>query len=110
MKRILNGMISTMNSVKPPRITALQDLHDAEDHGPFSILIGTILSARTKDESTTRIVKDLFKGYKNAKQLANALNALSLFVFNPPSEFAKIAALLSAKETCVFFSGRSKIS
>jgi len=72
MKRILNGMIKTMNAVKPPRITALQDLHDAEDHGPFSILIGTILSARTKDESTTRIVKDLFKVYKNAKQLANA--------------------------------------
>ena len=72
MKRILNGMVKTMNSVKPPRITALQDLHDAEDHGPFSILIGTILSARTKDESTTRIVKDLFKVYKNAKQLANA--------------------------------------
>ena len=61
-----------MNSVKPPRITALQDLHDAEDHGPFSILIGTILSARTKDESTTRIVKDLYKVYKNSKQLANA--------------------------------------
>ena len=72
MKRILNGMVKTMNSVKPPRITALQDLHDAEDHGPFSILIGTILSARTKDESTTRIVKDLFKVYKNSKQLANA--------------------------------------
>ena len=72
MKRILNGMISTMNSVKPPRITALQDLHDAEDHGPFSILIGTILYDRSKDESTTRIVKDLFKVYKNAKQLANA--------------------------------------
>ena len=72
MKRILNGMVRTMNSVKPPRITALQDLHDAEDHGPFSILIGTILSARTKDESTTRIVKDLFKVYKNSKQLANA--------------------------------------
>ena len=72
MKRILNGMVRTMNSVKPPRITALQDLHDAEDHGPFSILIGTILSARTKAESTTRIVKDLFKVYKNSKQLANA--------------------------------------
>ena len=72
MKKILNGMIKTMNSVKPPRITALQDLHDAEDHGPFSILIGTILSARTKDESTTRIVKELFKVYKNSKQLANA--------------------------------------
>ena len=72
MKRILNGMISTMNSVKPPRITALQDLHDAEDHGPFSILIGTILSARTKDESTSRVVRDLFKVYKNSRQLANA--------------------------------------
>jgi endonuclease-3 len=72
MKKILDGMMNTMNSVNPPRITALQDLHDAEDHGPFSILIGTILSARTKDESTTRIVKDLFKVYKNSKQLANA--------------------------------------
>ena len=65
-------MVRTMNLVKPPRITALQDLHDAEDRGPFSILIGTILSARTKDESTSRIVKDLFKVYKNSRQLANA--------------------------------------
>ena len=72
MKKILNGMVRTMNLVKPPRITALQDLHDAEDRGPFSILIGTILSARTKDESTSRIVKDLFKVYKNSRQLANA--------------------------------------
>ena len=72
MKRILNGMVKTMNTVKPPRITALQDLHDAEDRGPFSILIGTILSARAKDEATSRIVKELFKVYKNAKHLANA--------------------------------------
>ena len=72
MKKILDGMRKTMNDVKPPRITALRDLHDAEDHGPFSILIGTILSARTKDESTTRIVKDLFKVYKNARQLSKA--------------------------------------
>ena len=72
MKKILVGMRKTMNAVKPPRITALRDLHDAEDHGPFSILIGTILSARTKDESTTKIVKDLFKVYKNARQLSKA--------------------------------------
>ena len=65
-------MIKTMNLVNPPRITALQDLHDAEDRGPFSILIGTILSARTKDESTSRVVRDLFKVYKNSRQLANA--------------------------------------
>ena len=63
--------MDTMNSVTTPRITALRDLHDAET-GPFSILIGTILSARTKDESTTKVVKVLFSKYKNPKQLANA--------------------------------------
>ena len=71
MKKILTGMTNTMNSVKPPRITALRDLHNAET-GPFSILIGTILSARTKDETTTKAVKALFKKYKNPKDLANA--------------------------------------
>jgi len=72
MQKILSGMINTMNSVKPPRITALRELHEAETGGPFSILIGTILSARTKDESTTKVVKALFLKYKNAKELANA--------------------------------------
>ena len=71
MKKILTGMTNTMNSVKPPRITALRDLHNAEK-GPFSILIGTILSARTKDETTTKTVKVLFAKYKNPKELANA--------------------------------------
>jgi endonuclease-3 len=71
MKKILSGMTDTMNSVKPPRITALRDLHNAET-GPFSILIGTILSARTKDETTTKTVKVLFAKYKNPKELANA--------------------------------------
>jgi endonuclease III len=71
MKKILSGMTNTMNSVKPPRITALRDLHDAET-GPFSILIGTILSARTKDETTTKAVKALFLKYKNPEDLANA--------------------------------------
>ena len=72
MEKILRGMMSTMNSVKPPRMTALRELHEAETGGPFSILIGTILSARTKDESTTKVVKVLFSKYKNPKQLANA--------------------------------------
>jgi len=71
MEKILRGMIDTMNSVKPPRMTALNELHEAET-GPFSILIGTILSARTKDETTTKIVKVLFSKYKNSKELANA--------------------------------------
>ncbi|NND85973.1 MAG: endonuclease III [Nitrosopumilus sp.] len=71
MRKILRGMTDTMNAVKPPRMTALRELHEAET-GPFSILIGTILSARTKDEATTKAVKILFSKYKNPKELANA--------------------------------------
>ena len=51
-------MTKTMDAVKPPRMTALRELHEAET-GPFSILIGTILSARTKDETTTKAIKRL---------------------------------------------------
>lgn len=72
MKKILRAMMDTMNSVKPPRMTALRELHEAETGGPFNILIGTILSARTKDETTTKTVKVLFSKYKNSKELANA--------------------------------------
>lgn len=72
MKAILNGMMSTMNAVKPPRMTALRELHEAETGGPFSILIGTILSARTKDENTTKVVKKLFSRYKTARALSMA--------------------------------------
>lgn len=72
MEKILAGMIETMNSIKPPRMTALRELHDVEKGDPFAILIGTILSARTKDENTTKVVKLLFSQYKTAKDLASA--------------------------------------
>ena len=72
MKNILKGMIETMNAVKPPRMTALRQLHDVENGDPFNILIGTILSARTKDESTTKVARKLFTKYKSVKALANA--------------------------------------
>ena len=64
-------MKKTMDAVKPPRMTALRELHEAET-GPFSILIGTILSARTKDEATAKAVKALFSKYRNPKELAGA--------------------------------------
>ena len=65
-------MIETMNSVKPPRMTALRELHEAETGGPLSILIGTILSARTRDENTSIVVKKLFTKYKSASSLGQA--------------------------------------
>ena len=72
MKKILHGMMETMNSVKPPRMTALRELREAEMGSPLSILIGTILSARTRDENTSAVVKNLFSKYKSARSLAQA--------------------------------------
>lgn len=72
VEKILRGMMDTMNSVKPPRMTALRQLHDVEKGDPFAILIGTILSARSKDENTTKVVNALFRQYRNPKELASA--------------------------------------
>src|SRR5574340_1616734 len=71
IERILNKMIKTRNSVKPPRMTALRELHEAENGSPLSILIGTILSARTRDENTSAVVRKLFLRYKTARALAS---------------------------------------
>ena len=65
-------MIVTMNHVNPPRMTALRELREAENGSPLSILIGTILSARTRDESTSAVVRELFSKYKTARSLARA--------------------------------------
>ena len=72
MKKILQGMVETMNAVNPPRMTALKELHEAKTKGPFSILIGTILSARTRDENTTKVMKNLLSHYKSPKALSSA--------------------------------------
>ena len=72
MKKILNGMHKTMMAVNPPRYTALEELHQAEAASPFKILIGTVLSARTRDENTTKAVTKLFKVYGTPQKLAKA--------------------------------------
>jgi endonuclease III len=55
-----------------PRLTALKRLQLEEQGDPFKILIGTILSARTRDENTTKVVANLFRRFKDAKELADA--------------------------------------
>ena len=54
------------------RLTALKELQMEEGNDPFKILIGTILSARSRDENTSKIVHKLFQKYKNADELATA--------------------------------------
>jgi endonuclease-3 len=65
-------MEATLYASRPPRITALESLRSEEGRDPFKILIGTILSARTRDESTTKIVHNLFLRFRNSKELADA--------------------------------------
>jgi endonuclease III len=54
------------------RATALAELKDVESGDPFKILIGTILSHRTRDESTSKATDRLFTRYKTPKELARA--------------------------------------
>ena len=57
---------------KLPRLGALTELQIEEGGDAFKILIGTILSARTRDENTKRVINNLFIRFKNAKELAEA--------------------------------------
>ena len=72
MKRILDGMQKTMMAVNPPRYTALEGLHKIQAARPFRILIATVLSARTRDENTTKAADKLFKIYGTPEKLAKA--------------------------------------
>lgn len=70
--RVLRKMEAALYTSRSPRITALESLRGEEGSDPFKILIGTILSARTRDESTTKIVHNLFLRFRSSKELAGA--------------------------------------
>jgi endonuclease-3 len=53
-------MIRSLKGNNYSRLTALKALQQAQVGDPFKILIATILSARTRDENTTRVVRILF--------------------------------------------------
>jgi endonuclease-3 len=72
MDFILRKMDEALAIARPARMTALKRLQAEEQGDPFKILIGTILSARTRDESTTRVVGKLFSRFKDAAELAAA--------------------------------------
>jgi endonuclease-3 len=50
----------------------LKKLQTQEDGDPYKILIGTILSARTRDETTTNVIKMLFSKFKSPEELSRA--------------------------------------
>ena len=69
---ILRDIAKMVRETEDPRATALAELRDAEDGDPFRILIGTILSQRTRDEMTSLATERLFKRYKRPEELARA--------------------------------------
>ena len=69
---ILREMRRMVYGSTDKRATALAQLQEAEEGSPFRILIGTILSHRTRDENTTKATENLFSKYKTPSQLANA--------------------------------------
>jgi endonuclease-3 len=72
---ILRAIAKMVRETKDPRATALSELKDAEDGDPFRILIGTILSQRTRDERTSLATEQLFRRFKGPTELSRAPEA-----------------------------------
>jgi endonuclease III len=72
MRIIIKKMEEALNREKLQRLTVLRGLQMEEQGDPFKILIGTILSARTRDENTTKVVNKLFARFKTPDDIASA--------------------------------------
>src|SRR5919112_4759673 len=70
--KILENMTDALDNNRFLRSTALDQLKEQEKGDPFKVLIGTILSSRTRDEQTTRAVSKLFAKYKGPQDIADA--------------------------------------
>ena len=70
--KILGEIEFALNTNNFLRLTALEDLHKYEKGDPFKILIGTILSARTRDENTTQALIKLFDKYEGVEEISKA--------------------------------------
>jgi len=67
IRKIYNILGEHFKTVQTPII----DLIKAQTDDPFKILVGTILSARTKDETTSQVVSRLFSKINTPQDLDN---------------------------------------
>ncbi|MEM0075415.1 MAG: endonuclease III [Nitrososphaerota archaeon] len=72
IQTILTQIRHMVNNSDDKRKTALAQLKEEEAQDPFRILIGTILSHRTRDENTTLAARRLFSKYGTPEKLAQA--------------------------------------
>ena len=69
---ILEKMQAAVNNRNGINRTALRQLQIEEQGDAFKILIGTILSARTRDINTKKVISKLFNRFINVNELAEA--------------------------------------
>ncbi|HEY7110259.1 MAG TPA: endonuclease III [Nitrososphaeraceae archaeon] len=69
---ILKVMTRSLEGNNLSRLTALKGLQNLQERDPFKILIATMLSARTRDENTTKVVKILFDKYRDINEFSKA--------------------------------------
>jgi endonuclease-3 len=75
-----------------------KNVHWHEGMNAFQMLVGTVLSQRTKDANTERAATQLFAKYKTAKQIANApISKIRKLI--KPSGFYRVKAK-HIKELC----------
>ena len=64
---VMKRLETHFHSVKTPVV----DLIQIKTEDPFKVLIATILSARTKDETTAKVTEKLFQKVQNIEDLEN---------------------------------------
>ena len=72
ISRMISKIRTMLKETSDRRKTALALLQKEEGRDPFKILVGTILSHRTRDENTTIAAANLFRKYPTPKYLASA--------------------------------------
>ena len=70
MKTVLQKMKKMVENKQTKRLTMLGEIE--KEGSPFKVLISTILSSRTKDDTTFGASNRLFNKYKNPEELSKA--------------------------------------
>ena len=89
MKSILLDMKKMIDEKQTNKLTMLGDVE--KEGNPFKVLISTILSSRTKDDTAYKASKRLFNEYKNPKELSQA-RVVDIRRLIKPVAFYKIKA------------------
>lgn len=72
MHKAIEGTQLLLESLQPNGNSSDPKVIEARKAHAFKTLIATVLSVRSKDETTMRIIEDLWKVYSTPKQLAEA--------------------------------------